>query len=99
MAALGEEATSMVGEPQWAAFVLEPPELQGVQSMGNDGVTLRIVIKTAPRQQWVVARELRARITERMRRDNVRGPGRTVLVSSGALDTGTPPPPPEIFDA
>ena len=99
MAALGEEATSMAAEPQWAAFVLEPPELQGVQSMGTDGVTLRIVIKTAPRQQWAVARELRARITERMRRDNVRGPGRTVLVSSGTLDTGTPPPPPaEAFD-
>ena len=99
MAALGEEAKSMAAEPQWAAFVLEPPELQGVQSMGTDGVTLRIVIKTAPRQQWAVARELRARITDRMRRDNVRGPGRTVLVSSATLDNGTPPPPPEAFDA
>jgi small-conductance mechanosensitive channel len=98
MAALGEEATKLSEEPAWAAMVLEPPELQGVQSMGTDGVTLRIVIKTAPRQQWAVARELRGRITERMRRDNVRGPGRTVLVSSGALDAGAPPPPPEAFD-
>ena len=94
MAALGEEATTMAAELLWAPYILEPPELQGVQSMGNDGVTLRIVIKTAPRQQWAVARELRARITERMRRDSVRGPGRTVLVSSGPLDAGMPPPPP-----
>lgn len=94
LAALREEAAGLAVDPSWSNVVLEPPEVQGVQAMGNEGVTIRIVAKTAPREQWAVARELRTRITDRMRRDEVRGPGRVVVVSSGTLDAGTPPPPP-----
>lgn len=94
LAALREEASAMASDPAWSGVVLEAPEVQGVQAMGNEGVTIRIVAKTAPREQWAVARELRTRITDRMRRDEVRGPGRVVVVSSGTLDAGTPPPPP-----
>jgi moderate conductance mechanosensitive channel len=96
--ALKNEVSALRSEPIWRDFILEDPEVQGVQSMGSDGVTIRIVVKTAPRQQWAVAREVRARVTERMRKDNVRGPGRTVMVSSNTLEGGTPPPPPEAFD-
>ena len=94
MAALGEEVDAMYLDPAWSTFLLEPPEVQGVQAMVTEGVSIRIVAKTAPRKQWDVARELRSRITDRMRRDGVRGPGRTVLVTAGALDGGAPPPPP-----
>lgn len=94
MAALAEEAAAMYSDPLWSSILLEPPEVQGVQSMGTDGVAIRVVAKTAPRKQWDVARELRSRITDRMRRDGVRGPGRTVMVSAGSLDSGAPPPPP-----
>jgi moderate conductance mechanosensitive channel len=96
--ALREEVETLNEDKRWQDVLLEVPEVQGVQSMGNDGVTIRIVAKTAPRQQWAVARELRARVTERMRTDNVRGPGRTVVVSSNTLDAGTPTPPPAAFD-
>jgi moderate conductance mechanosensitive channel len=96
---LTAEVTAMVGEPKWSTLVLEAPEVQGIQSMGTDGVTIRIVAKTAPRKQWEVARELRGRITDRMRRDGVKGPGRTVMVSSGTLEGGVPiPVPAETFD-
>ena len=62
--------------------------------MNVEGVALRIVVKTQPREQWAVARELRARVAERMRRDGVRGAGRMVVVNSSTLDVGVPPPPP-----
>ncbi len=94
MAALAEEVDAMHRDPAWSPFLLEPPEVQGLQAMVAEGVSIRILAKTAPRKQWDVARELRSRITERMRRDGVRGPGRTVLVSAGALDGGAPPPAP-----
>ena len=94
IAALAEEAAAMYAEAAWSSVLLEPPEVQGVQSMGTDGVSIRIIAKTAPRKQWDVARELRSRITDRMRRDGVRGPGRTVVVSAGSLDSGAPPPVP-----
>ena len=93
MVSIGEEARALAGEQQWSPIVLEPPEVQGVQAMATDGVTIRVVVKTAPREQWALSRELRARISDRMRRDGVKGPGRTVVVSSGGLESVPPPPP------
>ena len=96
-AAIGDVARDFAADEDWAPSVLEPPEVWGVQAMAADGLTIRLVVKTAPRQQYAVARELRGRITERLRREGVKGPGQTVqtvLVSAGALDSGTPPPPP-----
>ncbi|MGH9165405.1 MAG: mechanosensitive ion channel family protein [Acidimicrobiales bacterium] len=93
--AIDEVAQVFALEEAWAGDVLEPPEVWGVQAMGADGLTLRLVVKTGPRRQYAVARELRGRISERLRRDGVKGPGQTVLVSAGVLDSGTPPPAPE----
>ena len=94
MAALTEEIGALTSEPLWKDRILETPEVQGVQSMTVEGVGVRIVVKTEPREQWAVARELRGRIAERMRRDGVRGAGRMVLVSSSTLEVGVPPPAP-----
>ena len=91
-----DEALRFAADPDWSEYVLEPPEVWGVQTMGAEGVSVRLVVKTAPRQQDNVARELRGRISGRLRREGVRGPGQTVLVSAGPLDHGGPiPPPPE----
>ena len=95
---LTDEAENMRTDDAFSADFLEPAEVQGVQSMAADGVTIRIMVKTAPRRQWAVARELRTRITDRMQRDGVKGAGRTVVVSSGTLDLGTPPPPIDVSD-
>lgn len=94
-AAIAEEAIAFASEDAWSGSVLDPPEVWGVQAMGPEGLTIRLVVRTAPRQQYVVARELRTRISTRLRRDGVRGPGQMVIVTAGALDAGTPPPPPE----
>jgi small-conductance mechanosensitive channel len=91
-----EEGEAFALDPEWTSQVLEPPELWGVQSMEANHLIVRLVVKTAPRQQFAVARELRGRITDRLRKEKVRGPGATtVLVSAGALDQGAPPPPPD----
>lgn len=94
MAALSEEIRTLTIDELWKDRILETPEVQGIQSMTIEGVAVRIVVKTEPREQWAVARELRGRIAERMRRDGVRGAGRTVVVSSSTLDLGVPPPAP-----
>jgi len=49
-------------DPQFAKVVLEEPEVWGVENLGIDGIAIRLVVKTAPLEQWVVARELRRRI-------------------------------------
>ncbi|MDQ3680674.1 MAG: mechanosensitive ion channel family protein [Actinomycetota bacterium] len=99
VSAVGRYVTEVTREfaedPAWDDVVLEPPEVWGVQAMSADGLTVRVVVKTAPGEQYAVGRDLRGRISERLRREGVRGPGQSVLVSGGTLDAGTPPPPPE----
>jgi small conductance mechanosensitive channel len=95
---IAEEAHAFAVDPEWETKVLEPPELWGVQSMEANHLIVRMVVKTAPREQYGVARELRGRITGRLRREGVRGPGQTVLVTAGALDHGAPPPAPDDGD-
>jgi small conductance mechanosensitive channel len=42
--------------------VLERPDLWGVEALGSNGVTIRLVVKTTPAEQWRVSRLLRERI-------------------------------------
>lgn len=59
---LQETANTLAEEPRWQQFILEPPDVLGVESLDNKGMTLRLWLKTKPLKQWVVARELRSRI-------------------------------------
>ncbi|MGQ0717932.1 MAG: mechanosensitive ion channel family protein [Pseudonocardiales bacterium] len=47
-----------------APDVLEPPEMLGVESIGSNGVTLRITTKVRAGRQWAVQRALLAGIKE-----------------------------------
>ncbi len=42
--------------------VLEEPDIWGVEALGANGVTIRLVVKTTPAEQWRVSRVLRERI-------------------------------------
>lgn len=59
LAGVGE---AFAADPAWREEVLEPPEVWGVESLSTDTVVVRLVVKTAPLQQWRVSRELRRRI-------------------------------------
>ena len=47
-----------------AGDIIEEPTVLGVQNLGVDGITLRLIAKTDASEQWAVARELRLRIKE-----------------------------------
>jgi small conductance mechanosensitive channel len=55
-------AHRLTEEEAWKDLILEEPEVWGVQELGHDAVVVRLVVKTAPLQQWAVSRELRQRI-------------------------------------
>lgn len=55
-------AADLAEEPDWRKFILEPPELLGVDNIDSTGITLRLFLKTQPLKQWLVARELRQRL-------------------------------------
>ena len=86
-ALIADEAAVLAEDPAWSADLIEPPEVWGVHATSADGLTIRVVAKTAPRRQAAVSRELRGRIASRLRQAGVKLPGGpTVLVSQATLD-------------
>ena len=59
-----EVADSVWQDEELGRLVLEEPEVWGVENLGVDGMAIRLVVKTAPLEQWVVARELRRRVKD-----------------------------------
>ena len=57
-----QAAQTMCGDPAFGESILSEPEVWGVENLGMDSVTIRLVLKTAPNDQFKVSRELRARI-------------------------------------
>jgi len=55
-------AQSMCDDPEFSDSILSEPEVWGVENLGLDSVTIRLVLKTAPHDQLKVIRELRAGI-------------------------------------
>jgi moderate conductance mechanosensitive channel len=55
-------ANQLYTEPAWSDRILEPPEVLGIDDLALAGTLLRVWIKTAPLQQWKVAREFRYRV-------------------------------------
>jgi len=55
----------MWNDPEWGGDELsEPPEVKGVQELGESGIFIRVRAKTKPSLQWRTERELRLRIKE-----------------------------------
>jgi small-conductance mechanosensitive channel len=48
--------------PDWQSALLEEPNVVGVESITGSVVTIRVVAKTAPEQQYGVSREIRERV-------------------------------------
>jgi small conductance mechanosensitive channel len=56
------------------APVLEPTEVVGIESMGPVSCVVRTLTKTAPGEQWAVARELRRRVILRFKEEGFTRP-------------------------
>ena len=57
-------AAKMQSEPLWEEKFLEPVEILGVDELSNEGILIRLLIKTQPSQQWSVGREFRLRVKQ-----------------------------------
>jgi small conductance mechanosensitive channel len=68
-------AVELMQDPRFAASVLEPLEVVGVDAFKPSEVTLRFRIKTLPLKQWEVGRELRRRIKRAFDERGIRIPG------------------------
>lgn len=59
---LGDVGSELLADPEWSEVVTSEPNVMGVQRIDVTGVTLRVVIDTAPGEQFPVERELRLRV-------------------------------------
>ena len=67
----GEE---LAADEEIGKLIVEPPEVLGVEALGEYQVTLRMLVKTLPLQQWTVARALRARVKKVFDREGIEIP-------------------------
>jgi small-conductance mechanosensitive channel len=61
-AAIRAAAEDVYADAKWQRHFLTEPEVLGVESLARDGLTVRLVARVRPLEQWRVARELRGRI-------------------------------------
>ena len=88
-----ETAQLMAEDDDWSPKFLEPPEVWGVEDLAADGITIRLVIKVLPGEQWSIARELRQRVKAAFDAAGIEipFPQRTLWLRD--QDIGTPDPP------
>ena len=67
------EAIKRVADEVWREdrAIIEEPEVWGVQSLGPGGITIRLVAKTRPLEQWRIGRLLRERIKAELDREGI----------------------------
>jgi small conductance mechanosensitive channel len=71
---LGEVAHDLWEDDDYRSVIIEEPEVTGVEALAPDAITLRVLVKTAPMEQWAVARELRQRIKARFDHEGIEIP-------------------------
>jgi small-conductance mechanosensitive channel len=93
---LQEVAEDLWRDEDFEGVVIEEPEIWGIEAVTADAITMRVTLKTAPLEQWRVARELRARVKARFDAEGISAPyAHTVVVNqdqnSQAAAEGTAP--------
>ena len=91
---LKETAAALWQDPEHGVYILEEPEVWGVERFDADAIALRLVIKVQPAKQWAINRELRARIKLAFDREGIEIPfaQRTVWIRSAGGDGARPAP-------
>ncbi len=68
---LGKE---MRQDPEFGPFILDDPEMLGLDSFGDSAVIVKFFMKTKPLKQWAVKRELNRRIKNKFDQLNIEIP-------------------------
>jgi moderate conductance mechanosensitive channel len=68
-------ADELWNESEWSTVILAEPEVWGVEQLAAAGITIRLVVKTKPADQWKVQRTLRRRINDAFTAAGIQVPG------------------------
>jgi small conductance mechanosensitive channel len=89
-----DELSRFQADPAWKSRLEGSSEVLGVEQLGEHGVVIRTVLRTAPGAQWEVAREFRRRIKNRLDTEEIEipFPQRTVHVRHHGAEPGAAAP-------
>jgi small-conductance mechanosensitive channel len=88
---LQEVADDLWHDDDFDHVIIEQPEVWGIEAVTADAITMRVTLKTAPLEQWRVAREMRARIKSRFDAEGISAPyAHTVVVNQSQNDQSAP---------
>jgi small-conductance mechanosensitive channel len=71
IAVVKDVAMKLAVDERFKNVVLDSPEVLGVHSLGESGITIRLLVKTRSLNQWEVKRELRKRIKKRFDQEGI----------------------------
>jgi small-conductance mechanosensitive channel len=74
LAIVHDEAAKFSADPGWTVQLDGPVEVLGVESITDNSVALRTLLKTQPGSQWSVGREFRRRLKNRFSRETIDSP-------------------------
>jgi small conductance mechanosensitive channel len=57
MEVIGDLATEITEDAEWASAIVEEPKVLGVDALGESGVVIRVLFTTDPDMRWNVKRE------------------------------------------
>jgi len=87
---LRDVARDLWEDEEFREVIIEEPEVTGVEALTPDAITVRVMVKTAPLEQWAIGRELRQRIKARFDHEGIEipFPQRVVWHREGRPHTG-----------
>jgi len=69
-------------------IVTDKPNMLGVETLGNSGVTLRMRVRVKPLEHWQCERDLNQRIKARFEREGIEIPYQKLVLLTSASDKG-----------
>ena len=85
---VADETRRFADEDRWASLLDGPPEVTGVESLAENKVVVRALLRTWPGQHWAVAREFRRRIKIRLDAEGIEIPLPRRIVQVHGEDEG-----------
>ena len=88
---IAQTATKLCEEPSVASIILAPPMVLGVEAVGMQGVTIRLLVKTTPGEQWGLQRTLRERVKNAFDENGIEAPFAGQAMWMGPNQSADPP--------
>jgi small-conductance mechanosensitive channel len=80
MQVMREVADDLRADPKYSAVILQPLEINGIDSFTDANIIIKSRIKTLPLKQWDVGRELRRRLMKRFAAEGIKFPQRALVL-------------------